>query len=370
MTITPLRRFLLVAFACVCAVGAGTRASAQDAILGASQDSETTRWSWFGDLQLRAERTWHLPGTRYAHPLERQDARARLGGTWAAMPTLDFGAAIELAAGSDANRDNRINNDNERSDSANLDQLFLRWRAGEHTTLLAGKAPLPLELSPLTWDRDLRPAGVSIDHGFALNDFDRLQLTAGWFAGQHLYGDDSRIGAVQLAWRWHEGAPTRAAVIVSWLDFSGLGELTRQGLSRTNRKLGPTLLSDYRLLDLQLVGRTEFGTWPVELRLDYVHNTGADDANKGGRGSLVVGDRWQPHGWEFGFAYQRVQRDAVMAAFNEDDWWFHSFTRGGMPWIGYGIAERWSLRLAGFDERRDLLDEPTRRVLLDLEARW
>ena len=37
-----------------------------------------------------------------------------------------------------------------------------------------GKAPLPLELSPLTWDRDLRPAGVSIDHSIALNDFDRL----------------------------------------------------------------------------------------------------------------------------------------------------------------------------------------------------
>jgi len=32
---------------------------------------------------------------------------------------------------------------------------------------------------------------------------------------------------------------------------------------------------------------------------------------------------------------QRIQRDAAMAAFNSDDWWFHSFMHGYMPWIGY-----------------------------------
>jgi hypothetical protein len=41
-----------------------------------------------------------------------------------------------------------------------------------------------------------------------------------------------------------------------------------------------------------------------------------------------------------------------------------------MPWVGYGFTEHWSVRLAGFDERRDLIAEPTKRVLLDLEARW
>jgi len=345
-------------------------AMAQDAVLGAGEESSAPAYTWFGDAVFRYEHTAHLPGARYNHPLTRERARVRGGVLWQAMPNLEFGAAIELAAGSDANRDNRLNNDNERSDGGNLDQLFLRWHAGEHTTLLVGKAPFPFELSPLTWDRDLRPAGVSIDHGIALNDFDRLEFTAGYFAGQHLYDDDSRIGAAQLAWRWHEGAPTRGAVLLSWLDFSNLDQLTRNGLGRTNRRANGVLISDYRLLDLQLVGRTELGSWPFEARVDLVRNTGADTANEGGRVSLVLGDRRQAGRLEFGLAYQRIQRDAVMAGFNEDDWWFHSFARGGMPWVGYGISDRWSVRLAEFGERLDGVDETTRRVLLDLEARW
>ncbi len=122
------------------------------------------------------------------------------------------------------------------------------------------------------------------------------------------------------------------AVLLSYpVDFSDLeGQLTRRGLTRTNRRVpanGP-LLGDYRLLDLQLVGRTAVGEWPLEARVDVVRNLGADDQRDGARFSLVLGSRFQPGGWEFGYSNQRIQRDAVLAAFNEDDWWFHSFTHG------------------------------------------
>lgn len=346
---------------------------AQDAVLINSEDaSEASAWSWVADLLIRYEHTTDLPGVRHDEPLERARARSRLGGLWRMAPMLDVGTTIELAAGSDSNHDNRINNDNERSDSINLDQFFLRWRSSETTSLLFGKAPFPFEFSPMVWDEDLRPVGLSIDHSIALGDFDRLQLVAGWFAGQHLYQDDSRIAAIQLAWRWHEGAPTRGAIVLSYLDFSSLDQLTQNGLARSNRRIDGQLASDYRLLDLQLSGNTEVGAWPFEARLDLLHNLGAEDRvdSSGVRAALILGNRRQANGWEFGFAYQRIQRDAAMAAFNSDDWWFHSAVRGSMPWIGYGIDERWSLRLADFHERRDGVNEFTDRLLFDLEARW
>ncbi|HVJ63000.1 MAG TPA: hypothetical protein VM555_09850, partial [Tahibacter sp.] len=109
-------------------------ATAQDSILAGSEaadDHAASRWSWFGDFLLRYEHTDGLPNNRDA--LHRTRARLRLGGEYAAMPTLTFGAAIKLAQGSDDNRDNRINNDNERSDGAGLDQLYLRWQPGEST---------------------------------------------------------------------------------------------------------------------------------------------------------------------------------------------------------------------------------------------
>ncbi|MBL8298685.1 MAG: hypothetical protein JNN30_10105 [Rhodanobacteraceae bacterium] len=346
-------------------------AHAQDSILDASTEEAepASHWSWFGDLQLRYDHVEGLPNDRIVN---RWRGRGHLGGEFVAMPELSFGAAIELAQGSDDNADNVINNDNARSNHAAANQLWMRWQPSENTRVQLGKAAFPLELTPLTWDADLRPVGISLRQSIALGDYSRIQFDVGGFAPQHYFGDESRLAAAQLSWRWHEGAPTNAAVMLSYLNFSDLDELTRRGLTRTNRRLpqqGP-LLSDYRLLDLLVVGRTALGDWPLEARLDLVRNLGADDQRDGARFSLVLGSRLLPRGWELGYSIQRIQRDAVLAAFNEDDWWFHSYVRGVMPWVGYGINERWNLRLALFHEQRGGLPRYTDRILFDIGARW
>jgi hypothetical protein len=112
------------------------------------------------------------------------------------------------------------------------------------------------------------------------------------------------------------------------------------------------------------------GDRPLELRLDRVENLAVDEHNHGTRASLVFGDRQREPGWEFGWSWERIQRDAVLAAVNSDDWWFHTSMRGHMPWIGYGFDGGWSIRLAAFLETRDGLQRRTERVLFDLEARW
>ena len=302
--------------------------------------------------------------------LNRPRARLRVGMNWSFADHWDFTASGRIAQGSDDNRDNRRNNDNERSDSFGIDQILLRWHDGEQASLQFGKAPLPLDLSPMLWDPDLRPAGFAYERSVALGDFNRLHWVIGYFAGQHLYGDESRIGAAQFAFNWREGAPTRAGVTLSYLDFSDLEELTRQGLARTNAISAGRLVSDYRLLDLQLSGHTELGSWPIDLHIDLVRNFGADFARDGGRLSVSAGDHRQPGGFQIGLAIERIQREAVMAAFNSDDWWFHSNRRGQLAWVAYGIDETWRLRLSGFRELRDGLDEYTHRLLLDVDANW
>lgn len=346
-----------------------TAAHAQDAILAADEPSTAgSTHAFFGEAWAGYDHVEGLPGGR--DDLDRLRTRLRLGVSWTPSPAWELVGSMRLALGSDDNDDNRRNNDNERSDGIGLDRLFVRWRAGESTSVLLGKAPMPLELSPMVWDADLRPAGITLDHSTALGDYDRLQFVGGWLAGQGLYGDESRIVAAQVAWRWHEGAPANAAVLLGYLDFSDLDELTRQGLARTNTIVAGRLVEDYRLLDLQLVGRTGSARWPLEARLDLVRNLGADDERSGVRASLRAGDALLPRAWEFGYAYQNIQRDAVMAAFNSDEWWFHSATRGHMLWVGYGIDATWSLRVSGFHEIRDGLDEYTDRVRVDLSARW
>jgi hypothetical protein len=343
-------------------------ARAQDAILNAEEPEPAKSWSWFGDFWTGYDHVSGLPNNR--DDLSRIRGRLRAGAFWNVAPTWEIAGSVRVAQGSDSNDDNRRNNDNERSDGIGLDQLFVRWRPSDKTSVTLGKTLLPLDLSPMLWDADLRPAGVALDQSMALSEFDRLQFIVGYFAGQQLYGDKSRIGVAELAFRWHEGAPLRGSALLSYVDFSNLDELTSEGLARTNTVVAGRLVNDYRLLDLQLIGHAELAHWPIEARLDLVDNTGASDANEGARASVVAGDRTQPHKWEFGYAFQRIQRDAVMAAFNSDDWWFHSAVRGHMLWVGYGIDATWNLRLSGFHERRDGLDDYTDRIRLDLAARW
>lgn len=326
-------------------------------------------WTWFGDAMLREDRVSDIP--RPVEPdFDRVFGRGRLGVLYDPIPQLQIGAAIKLAVASNDNSEDRSYNLNERSNAIGLDQLFLRWRLNDATSLLAGQSEFPLELSPMVWDGDLRPIGLSVQASMPLGEFNRFGVVAGYFNGNLPYGDDSRIGALQAAWRWHEGAPTSAGVIVSYLDFSRLQQLTLQGLARSNAHVGARLLNDYRLLDAQFVARWHPGGQPLEGRLDLLRNLGADAQHDGVRVSLVLGDRRQPRSWELGLSGQRIQREAAMAAFNSDEWWFHSRARGIMPWVGYGIDATWSMRLAAFHERSDTATQYTDTVLLDVYARW
>ncbi len=330
-------------------------------------DDHVSPWQPFGELLLRGDRVTGLPGGR--DDLERARARVRWGTRWT-RDAWSFGIAAEAALGTDSNRDNVANNDVEDSDGANVDQAWLRWQAGEHLALQLGKAPLPLELSPLLWDNDLRPVSASVRWGGTLRDFDRWQLDFGSFAPDPLNERSARLAAMQFGWHWREGAPVSGGVLLGYLDYDQLEGLARAGLGRGNTLASGRYVYDYRLLDVQVYLRGQLGDKPLEARLDRVRNLDANADRDGTRASLVYGDRINLPGWEFGWAWQRIQRDAVLAAVNADDWWFHTAARGHMPWVGYGFGSTWSLRVAAFFETRDRLHDRTERLLLDLEARW
>jgi hypothetical protein len=359
--------FKTIGMAALCLGACISGAALADDPIAFEEAAPSPGWSFYGDVLIRAERTVDIPG-RVAD-LERERLRLRAG-VRRQFDDFEFGVALEGTLGSDRNQDNRANNDNERSDSANVDELFLRWQAGESTSVLLGKTAFPIVTTPLTWDDDMRPLGVSVSHSMGVGEFSRLSLVGGYFAGDHLYDDDSRIAAAQLGWFWNEGADFSADAQLAWMDFSDLQTLVDRGLGRTNRRVAGVLVSDYELLDLQLGVRASIGDALWRARVNVVRNMGADENADGGRLSVIYGDSRVAGGLELGYAIQRFQRDAVVAAFTSDDWWFHSFARGYMPWVAYGINDRWRVQLSGFRETRDAISEPTDRLLLDVSALW
>ena len=318
----------------------------------------------FGDARLRYEKTRNIPVE-----IERVRARMHLGALYLGVEGWEFGASALLNAGTDDARDNRRNRDNERSDRASLDQLYARWQ-GERLSLQFGKAPLPFALTPLIWDADLRPIGLSVSDAGLNEEGTGFAYGAGYFAPDFIFDNEKpRLAAAQLGWHWQQGQPVSASALLSYLRFSKLDGLAGNGLSRTNRRLGANFLSDYELLDFQLIGRVTLADKPLTVVLDGVDNQGSNDLNKAGRASIAWGNM-REGGIEVGLAYQRNARDSVLAIAAEDDWWFQSFSRGTMPWIGYGFNENTWVRVTGFDERRDGLTLSSKRLLFDLSTQW
>jgi len=318
----------------------------------------------FGDARLRYENTRHIPVE-----IERVRARVHLGALYLGVEGWEFGAAALLNAGTDDARDNRRNRDNERSDRVSLDQLYARWQ-DERLSLQFGKAQLPFALTPLVWDADLRPIGLSVSRAGLNDEGTGFAYGAGYFAPDFVFDNQKpRLAAVQAGWHWQQGQAISASALLSYLRFAKLDGLAANGISRTNRRLGANFLSDYELLDFQLIGRLTLAEKPLTVVLDGVDNRGSDDLNKAGRASITWGNM-REGGVELGLAYQRSGRDSVLAIAAEDDWWFQSFARGTMPWVGYGFNQTTWMRVAAFDERRDGTSQSTKRFLFDLSTQW
>lgn len=323
-------------------------------------------WAAFGDFAARVENTSGFTRREDIHRL-RSRLRTGLRGEGEQWTFVFSGKA---GLGSDDNADNRRNLDNEKSNGIGLDEFWLGWRSSEQVEWRLGKQPLPLATTPLTWDTDLRPVGLSALASWPAAEFNRWSLSGGYFAPNHLYRDNSRLAVLQSGWHYREGAPFSFEARLGWWQYRDLQRLAREGLARSNRQVGNTLLSEFELINLQLAATWQTAHNPLELRLDMIRNLESASDDDGARFSVIYGRSDLPQNWELAVAFQRIGRDAVMAAFNADDWWFHSAARGVMPWVAYGIDETWSFQLSGFYERADGQKEHITRLLLDLRARF
>lgn len=333
-------------------------------------NEQSGEFELFGAIQLRADMVRDLPRP-VEKDFERATSRGIIGIVWSPTEIIELGAAAKVNLSSQSNTESRFNLDNERADDLSMDELYLKLLVGDDTELLLGQSHFPLDLSPMLWDEDLRPQGISLRHEIEFGSFNRFELIGGIFLGNHEYGDESRISAIQAALRLGEGTAIAYDVIFSYLDFENLDELAQNGLARTNlRQANGNLLNDFDIVDLQLGVSFNHLAMPVRVRLDLVKNLEADDYDFGARADLIFGDSFEAGGIEFGVAAERIQREAVVAAFNDDDWWFPTWLRGYSLWFAYGFNDAVRLKLSGFTERRDDQPDYNKRVLLDLQWRY
>ncbi len=329
--------------------------------------SSSSRFVFRWDALARYDSIYHL---RARPDIERGRFEIRPELDWEASDRFRIGVRAVGDLGTDSNDQNARNFDNYRSRGATIERYFVEAKPGP-VVLLAGAFGMPLVSTEMLWDRDIQTPGAAVAWEISAGR-STFTLAGAGFYGPQREGDRTRIGAGQIVWRTGDPDRFEAQVAGSYWSFDPRelkASYIRQNYFDTDTGQR-RYVSDFRIADLIVRLRFPIGGVPVTISLDGLKNYGVreeaasdGDAFEGTLSVGRVGNRWD---WRVFYTYQYVERDAVIGAYNTDDWWFHSWYRGSRAGIAVTILPRVFVQGTVMFQRR--LDLPTtlNRITVDL----
>jgi hypothetical protein len=284
-----------------------------------------------------------------------------------ARPRMEIGInKVTLAVGGDFNysqdknylpADQAIIRDNYRSRDARVDLAFARWQIGSGARAEGGRFEMPVALTEMLWDRDLRPQGGALtlearDEGAR----PRLGLTLLAARGSHVFDDDG-VGMLLASGAGFFGAGEQGRLEVrgSFVKFTAVGKLEPR-IRRQNSRRSGLVFQDYDVLDAILRFRRDGGV-PLQMVADLCWNLGADPTaraageaprknNQGLWLALVLGStRSARLRGEYTFA--RVDKDATLAAYATDDFFWATGWLGHRADLGVRATDHVAFHVVG-----------------------
>ena len=256
--------------------------------------------------------------------------------------------------------------DNYESRAAGLDRLYVLWRPGAFA-IRGGKFAMPIAATEMVWDHDIQTVGGAASWTGGQGAF---TLAGAFFYGPQHGHDTSRIGVGQITGHFgEEGRLQVEASAAYWgYDMRAIDPLyVRQNTPSTDAGSVLTYASEFHVADLLLRVRFPIGSVPVTVSLDGVHNFAAAERRKNGfDGSVTAGTVGTPGHFRASYSYQYIQRDALVGAYNSDDWWYHTWYEGHRVAVAWTFLPGLYLQTAFTLQRR--LDEHywVNRYLVDL----
>ncbi len=308
----------------------------------------------------------HLP---YHPSITRGRFEVRPQVDFLASSNFQLGLRVSLNYGTEPNVDNALYEDNWISRAAYLDRYFLKWAPGAWT-FQAGAFALPVVASPMLWDRyNIQTPGAVLSYVDRLGLASTLTFSAaGFYSPQH-YRDESIIGVGQIVWDC--GEPSRLAVqaAASFWNYD-MRDVDPQYFRQNRVRLVDGRLdyaSKFELADLLVRFEFPVARLPVAVNLDFIHNFGivgrGPNAYEAG---LTVGTVGTPGTARAFFAYQYIGRDALVGAYNTDEWWWHTWAEGYRFGVAYTILPQVYAQTAIVLQRRLDYDSWINRVTVSL----
>ena len=180
--------------------------------------------------------------------------------------------------------------------------------------LEGGRFLMPVGLTEMIWDADLRLQGGEVTLGVPFGDAGRFSVTGVHARGSHVFEDDDT-----KMWMASGVIDTGSLELIgSFIRFEGLEGLDPRLRRQNSRKLdGSFRFERYDVFDVVLRLRKE-GEVPAELVADFSWNLEAQNNNRGTWLSLSLGDLVATRG-RLGYTYANIDQDATLGAYNTDD---------------------------------------------------
>jgi hypothetical protein len=327
-------------------------ASAQDA----EQPDRELKFGLKGDALVRQEWTREIPDdTEPSGFKNEQRRRLQL------RPRLDVGVSgLKFGVGGEFNFSSDTNvtsprpaliRDNYDSKDARLDLAFGSFKPVSWFQAQGGRFVMPVGLTELIWDRDLRPQGGAVTlEARDLGSVSRLGATVLLAKGSHVFDDSAtRLLLLSGTLAITTGPESRFQLTGSYLKFTRLEALEpmiRRQNSRPAAAPAPAPLAfDYKVVDI-VARLTRTGKVSSQLVADYCWNTAISEGNKGLWLAVVLGSI-ETAGGRLEYTFGRVDKDATVAAYATDDFFWATGWQGHRLDLGLRASDHSSIHAVG-----------------------
>jgi hypothetical protein len=236
--------------------------------------------------------------------------------------------------------------DNYKSRDARVDLAFAEYE-NSWLHVEGGRFEMPVGLTEMIWDKDLRPQGGAVTLG--VKDKGILKhagITGLWARGSHVFDDGrSTMSLVSGNLVFRTGETGSVELVASYIDFSDFQGM-EAAIRRQNTRVNGALVLDYNVMDFVARFRRG-GALPVQLVGEYGWNTAVDTSNRGLWLAAVLGSLQSGVGGRLDYTYANVDKDATLAAYGTDDFFWQTGWRGHRGELGFKLLRQVSLHVVG-----------------------
>ncbi|MDA0840215.1 MAG: putative porin [Planctomycetota bacterium] len=286
-----------------------------------------------GDIRTRYE-GFDFDGSDLGQADKKQRNRGRvrlrlgLGKEW----DNGVGVHVRLATGSTTNPTTTNQTfEGAANKNFNLDRAYMTYspEKWEWLTLTAGRMPNPFVNTMLVWDGDLNFDGIA--EKVSYQAFEHIELF--WTAGQFVFEEESD-GNDSLLWAWQGGGNVKCTdtfsttLAVAYYVYQNIdNSAALNTIASRNGNSGSALDLDfeYRIVDILNKYDWELMDKPFSFYWNVAFNTADDNGAQvleedfaWGVGAKL-GKAKNQGDWECGLVYERIEADAVYAAFDDSD---------------------------------------------------